>query len=272
MKRAFSATCAVLFGTLLVGCQTSQVAVSSYSGASQTNAPVKTAFNNDATSSALTPEERAAALGNENAAPKSPDGDAPSIFQNDATSSAMTAEERRAKREEAEETRTAMLPGVKWNTRGVDAAIKPKTAERETATNGKRLTPIQAMNARASKYSGIIRRHAKANGVPYRLAKAIVQVESNFKEKARGAAGEIGLMQLMPTTARYIGYKGKMGALYNPETNIKYGMKYLGKAHRLGGGSTCGTILKYNAGHGAKRMNPISRKYCARVKRIMARS
>ena len=60
----------------------------------------------------------------------------------------------------------------------------------------------------------IIRRHAKANGVPYRLARAVVQVESNFKEKARGAAGEIGLMQLMPTTARYIGYKGKMRALY----------------------------------------------------------
>ena len=41
-------------------------------------------------------------------------------------------------------------------------------------------------------------------------------------------------------------------------------MKYLGKAYRLGGRSTCGAILKYNAGHGAKRMNPISRKYCQR--------
>ena len=60
--------------------------------------------------------------------------------------------------------------------------------------------------------------------------------------------------------------------LFNPETNIKYGMKYLGKAQKLGGGTTCGTILKYNAGHGAKRMNPTSRNYCAKVKRHIANS
>ncbi|WP_198008636.1 lytic transglycosylase domain-containing protein [Ahrensia sp. R2A130] len=178
----------------------------------------------------------------------------------------MTPEERRAKRDEAKNVQTSLLPGVKWEKNAASAAIKP-AAE----TKSKRQTPQKAMNSRYSKYSSIIRRHAKANGIPYRLAKAVVQVESNFKAKARGAAGEIGLMQIMPTTARYIGYKGKMGALYNPETNIKYGMKYLGKAHRLGGGSTCGTILKYNAGHGAKKMNKISRKYCARVKGILAK-
>ncbi len=63
-----------------------------------------------------------------------------------------------------------------------------------------------------------------------------------------------------------------MKNLYYPETNIQYGMKYLGKAHRLGGGNVCGTILKYNAGHGAKRMNKISRKYCQRVRRILRNS
>jgi soluble lytic murein transglycosylase-like protein len=47
-------------------------------------------------------------------------------------------------------------------------------------------------------------------------------------------------------------------------------MKYLAMAQKLGGGSTCGTILKYNAGHGATRMNPISAKYCSSVKAYMA--
>ena len=266
MKSAFSATCAALLCALLAGCQTSQVAVSSYSGPDASTKFVPTALKNDATSSARTPAQRIAER--QEAAKKTAAKEQQGIFSNDATSSAMTPEERRAKREEAREIQTALLPGVKWNTRGVDAAIKPTP---KATKKGKRLTPQQAMKSRYSRYSSIIRRHAKANGVPYRLARAVVQVESNFKEKARGAAGEIGLMQLMPTTARYIGYKGKMRALYNPETNIKYGMKYLGKAHRLGGGSTCGTILKYNAGHGAKRMNPLSRKYCARVKRIMSR-
>ena len=66
-----------------------------------------------------------------------------------------------------------------------------------------------------------------------------------------------------------MGYKGSTKALYDPETNIKYGMKYLAKAHQLGGGTTCGTILKYNAGHGAKRMNPISKRYCGKVAKLM---
>ncbi len=120
-------------------------------------------------------------------------------------------------------------------------------------------------------YDHIIRRHAKANGVPYALARAVVQVESGFRPKARGSVGEVGLMQLRKNTARGVGYRGSTRALYVPETNIKYGMRYLGKAYRLGGRSTCGAILKYNAGHGAKRMNPVSRRYCNKVQRIMRR-
>ena len=41
-------------------------------------------------------------------------------------------------------------------------------------------------------------------------------------------------------------------------------------AHDLGGGTTCGTILKYNAGHGAKRMNPVSKRYCGKVQALLA--
>ena len=42
-------------------------------------------------------------------------------------------------------------------------------------------------------------------------------------------------------------------------------MKYLAGAHERGGGKVCGTILKYNAGHAAKRMNPVSKRYCEKV-------
>ncbi len=119
------------------------------------------------------------------------------------------------------------------------------------------------------KYDALIRRHARANGIPYALARAVVQVESGFRAGARGKAGEVGLMQVRSRTARGMGYRGSVRGLYKPETNIKYGMRYLGKAYRLGGRSTCGAILKYNAGHGAKRMNPISRRYCNKVRRII---
>ncbi|MDI7863775.1 lytic transglycosylase domain-containing protein [Rhizobiaceae bacterium n13] len=120
-----------------------------------------------------------------------------------------------------------------------------------------------------SPYSGLISQYAKEYGVPVELAHAVVRIESNFNPKARGSAGEIGLMQIKPATARMMGYSGSAKGLYDPETNIKYGMKYLAEAHELGGGETCGTILKYNAGHAAKRMNPVSANYCGKVKLLI---
>lgn len=116
-----------------------------------------------------------------------------------------------------------------------------------------------------SPYGKLISTYAAKYGVPVSLAHAVVRVESNFNPKARGSAGEIGLMQIKPATARAMGYRGKTSGLYDPETNIMFGMKYLAAAHELGGGETCGTILKYNAGHGARRMNPVSKRYCGKV-------
>jgi soluble lytic murein transglycosylase-like protein len=72
-------------------------------------------------------------------------------------------------------------------------------------------------------------------------------------------------MQIKPATAKLMGYRGSAKGLYDPETNIKYGMLYLAKAQMLGGGPTCNTILKYNAGHAATRMNPVSQAYCGKV-------
>ncbi|MDQ0561381.1 soluble lytic murein transglycosylase-like protein [Rhizobium mesoamericanum] len=114
-------------------------------------------------------------------------------------------------------------------------------------------------------YSALIVKYANEYHVPVELANAVVRVESNFNPNARGSAGEIGLMQIKPATARMMGYSGTAKGLFDPETNIKFGMKYLAAAHQLGGGETCGTILKYNAGHGATRMNPVSKAYCGKV-------
>ncbi|WJR66271.1 lytic transglycosylase domain-containing protein [Neorhizobium sp. CSC1952] len=118
-------------------------------------------------------------------------------------------------------------------------------------------------------YADLIEKYADQYGVPVELANAVVQIESNFRPTVKGKAGEIGLMQIKPATARLMGYEGPDYGLYDPETNIRYGMKYLAGAHERGGGKTCGTILRYNAGHGATRMNPISRRYCNRVEAIL---
>ena len=135
---------------------------------------------------------------------------------------------------------------------------------------GKARSAVKARPAAgASSYDAIISKHAAKHGVPVSLARAVVRIESNYRPNARGRAGEIGLMQIKPSTARMMGYSGSAKGLYDPETNIRWGMKYLAKARALGGGDTCGTILRYNAGHGAKRMNKVSAAYCAKVKRHM---
>ncbi|WP_062012096.1 lytic transglycosylase domain-containing protein [Aureimonas sp. AU4] len=122
----------------------------------------------------------------------------------------------------------------------------------------------------ARPFADIIEREARANGVSVELAHAIVSVESRYRIDVTGRAGEIGLMQIKPATARDMGFEGAATDLYNPIVNIRYGMKYLAGAERRGGGTLCGTILKYNAGHYSRRMNPTSARYCQKVKLVLA--
>jgi soluble lytic murein transglycosylase-like protein len=131
-------------------------------------------------------------------------------------------------------------------------------------------TDVAKRLVRQLHYTQIISRYAAEYDVPVELAQAVVQIESNFRPTAKGKAGEIGLMQIKPATARQMGYEGPDYGLYDPETNIRFAMKYLAGAHERGGGKICGTILKYNAGHAAKRMNPVSQRYCNRVQAVMA--
>jgi soluble lytic murein transglycosylase-like protein len=144
------------------------------------------------------------------------------------------------------------------------------TSKKVAGVNRKAASSRSATAAR--KYTKLIRKAAAKHGVPVKIAKAVVEVESNFNARARGRAGEVGLMQIKPTTARGIGYRGPTRALYDPATNLEWGMKYLAGAHKRANGDLCGTILRYNAGHYAKRMNPVSRRYCSKVKRILSSS
>lgn len=153
-----------------------------------------------------------------------------------------------------------------------DGATKTsKAAVENTKTTSTEIKTTASIGAKGAKpYGEIVSRYAASYGVPVNLAHAVISVESNYRANTRGKAGEIGLMQIKPSTARMMGYSGSSKGLFDPETNIKYGMKYLAKAHSLGGGTTCGTILKYNAGHAAKRMNPVSSAYCGKVLQHLA--
>ncbi|MDX3925061.1 MAG: lytic transglycosylase domain-containing protein [Shinella sp.] len=169
------------------------------------------------------------------------------------------------------ETRNAVSTSAKQRTKvSSNRKGREKVVGKQGVKVGKlntvtRTTGYPKADAPTGGYTSLIHSYAKVYGVPADLAHAVVRIESNFNPRARGSAGEIGLMQIKPATARMMGYSGSAKGLYDPETNIKFGMKYLALAHQLGGGTTCGTILKYNAGHGAKRMNPVSKRYCGKV-------
>jgi soluble lytic murein transglycosylase-like protein len=118
--------------------------------------------------------------------------------------------------------------------------------------------------------AAIVDREARANGIPIALARAVVRIESNWNAGLTGRAGEVGLMQIKHPTAKGIGYQGSRSALYDPATNVKWGMRYLAGAYRLAGGDTCGTVMRYQGGYGAKRMSGAARVYCSKAQTIMA--
>ncbi|MCK0198210.1 lytic transglycosylase domain-containing protein [Ancylobacter sp. 6x-1] len=127
-----------------------------------------------------------------------------------------------------------------------------------------------AKAATGSSVEAIVAREARANGVPVALARAVVRIESGWNPRMTGSAGEVGLMQIKAPTARGMGYRGTRKALYEPATNIRWGMRYLAGAYRLAGGDTCGTVMRYQGGHGATRMSGAARAYCAKARTIMA--
>ncbi|MEP3280391.1 MAG: lytic transglycosylase domain-containing protein [Stappiaceae bacterium] len=139
----------------------------------------------------------------------------------------------------------------------------------DTKKQTERLSKSSPKESKGDKLQTLVKKTAKKHGVPTELAHAVVTVESNYNPRSRGSAGEVGLMQIKPATARGMGYRGSTQALYKPETNLEWGMRYLAEARRRAGGDLCGTILRYNAGHYAKRMNPVSARYCKKIKRII---
>ena len=71
-----------------------------------------------------------------------------------------------------------------------------------------------------------IRKYAKAYGVPYGIARGLLSAESGGNPRAYSSAGAVGLMQLMPSTAREMGVD-----INDNDDNIKGGMKYLRKQY-----------------------------------------
>ena len=93
----------------------------------------------------------------------------------------------------------------------------------------------------------IIARAAEAHDVDPNLVRAVIKVESAYRSTARSNKGAMGLMQLMPGTARRLGVRKPFDAA----ENIRGGTQYMRELMDMFGGKVDLVLASYNAGEGA---------------------
>jgi soluble lytic murein transglycosylase-like protein len=128
-----------------------------------------------------------------------------------------------------------------------------------------------ASDPRGTVYQEIIDRVARREGVDARLVRAVIEVESNYRPDARSPRGAMGLMQLMPATARQYALANP----YDPVANIEAGIKHLkGLLERF---PLAAALAAYNAGTAAvERFGGVppyaeTRTYVARILELVRR-
>ena len=107
------------------------------------------------------------------------------------------------------------------------------------------------LKSRSEKYGvdldALFKKASEKFKVPLNLLKAVGKAESDFDPNATSPCGAMGIMQLMPDTAVYLGVTDA----YDPEQNIMGGAKYLSELLHTFGGDMVRAVAGYNAGPGA---------------------
>jgi hypothetical protein len=100
-----------------------------------------------------------------------------------------------------------------------------------------------------SAYDAVIRRIAAEHKVDFALVKAIMHVESSFNPYAKSHKGALGLMQVMPETAKRHG----VHEIYDPAQNIEAGVKHIKYLNGKFNNKQYLVLAAYNAGENAVR-------------------
>ncbi|KIY40388.1 lytic transglycosylase [Pseudomonas sp. 10-1B] len=104
--------------------------------------------------------------------------------------------------------------------------------------------PANAQMITGRPYAELVAAAAQAHNVPPALLHALIKAESGYNPKARSPAGAVGLMQLMPDTAREMGVENRL----DPEDNVQGGARYLKRMLNLFDNDITLAVAAYNAG------------------------
>jgi soluble lytic murein transglycosylase-like protein len=132
----------------------------------------------------------------------------------------------------------------------------------------------RAISELKKKYDGFIKNVAAKYGVEAPLIHSIILAESNYNEFAISSKGAVGLMQLMPETARDYGVKN----LYNPTENIEGGVRYLKHLMDYYNRDLELSLAAYNAGpeavakYGGVPPYPETKRYIQKVKTYLSQT
>jgi soluble lytic murein transglycosylase-like protein len=125
----------------------------------------------------------------------------------------------------------------------VEAAMAAAPAKQDSATKNPNVTAQWTPTAVDGLIDDVSRRHS----VDPNLVRAMIKVESNFNPRARSRKGAMGLMQLMPSTARELNVNNP----YDPAQNLDGGIRHIKSLLEQNGGDVSLSLAAYNAGQGA---------------------